>query len=173
MLAQSIDSNSHDNPNQEKPNNVDIASKDDTTGSVNLEISDDDNYNDGDGDIDDDGALTDDAMSYVSNAVSTDDAMSYVSNAVSTDDTASNVSREGYEGSNTGSIDNINLSDNASQGEARTLDNDDIDNNHGYQTMGSVSEEAIELQVMGQAHHPPHTDTDQEDSLARDDSDAL
>ena len=109
------------------------------------------------------------------------DTISHVSNALSTDDTSSYNSKKGsemYQGSNIGSIESINRSDNtdnasrgevnngaaqfdnASEEEARRLDNDDIDDNTGYQTAGSIGEEAIQLQTLADVQQPPNADTD-------------
>ena len=122
---------------------------------------------DGDGDIDGDG----DSNVYSNRSSLQRDEVSETDNDNDDDtDDYSNMCSLLLEGTST-TEDNIHDNDNdsASQGEARRLDND----NTGYQTTGSVSEEAIELQVIGQAHHPPHTNSDQEDTLSRDDSHAV
>ena len=74
------------------------------------------------------------------------------------------ISEEGmarYLGSSIESIDND------SQREARNLEDDQV-NNTGYQTTGSVSHEAIEMQVIAQVHHPPDTDSSDDDTPGRD-----
>ena len=55
-----------------------------------------------------------------------------------------------------GSIHSISESDNASDEGSEDVPSDHIDlNNTGYQTTGSVSHEAIELQAFAQVHLPP------------------
>ena len=57
-----------------------------------------------------------------------------------------------------GSIHSISESDNASDERAEDVPSDHIDlSNTGYQTTGSVSHEAIELQGFSQVHQPPNT----------------
>ena len=80
-----------------------------------------------------------------------------------------NVSWEGmerYRDGQTSSIESFNQSDSVSQKEARHLDNDDIDDNMGYQTTGSITHEATELQAMAQVHQPPDTDNIDEEEAA-------
>ena len=72
-------------------------------------------------------------------------------------DNTGEVSEEGmdrYLGGDTDSVHSMSQSDNVSQEEARNIDNT------GYQTTGSVSHEAIELQAIVQVHQPPNTDGD-------------
>ena len=60
-----------------------------------------------------------------------------------------------------GSIHSIRQSDNASDEGSEDVRSDHIDlNNTGYQTTGSVSHEAIELQAFADIHRPPNTDSD-------------
>ena len=165
---ESIDSNSHEK--LDDPKNVDIALKDDTTGSVNKQIADDDNYKDSDGDTNR-SSLQLDVVSETND--DNDDNPDVNSDTSSLQRHGTRATRDdGTHDNDNDDNHDIDI-DNASRGEARHLDNDDIDANTGYQTTGSVSEEAIELQVMGQVHQPPNTDTDKEDELSRDDSHAL
>ena len=81
------------------------------------------------------------------------------------DNDSTDVSEEGNSiqlGTDTGSIHSMSESDIASQEKARNIDNT------GYQTTGSVSQEAIELQVFAQVHPMPYTDNVQEDALGTD-----
>ena len=55
------------------------------------------------------------------------------------------------------------------EGLERYLDRD-TDSMRSAAQPDNVSEEAIELQVMGHAHHPPNLDTDKEDTLSSNDS---
>ena len=148
---ESIDSSYHDNPN-----NVDNASKDGTTGSVNLGSAD------GDIDVDSDGDFNRSSLprDEVSETNDNDDDTDVYSYTISLRPDGTSATRE----DNTHDNDNNSVS----QGDIEHLDIDATDAN-----TGSISEEAIELQVMGQAHHPPHTNTDKEDSLSIDDSHAL
>ena len=58
------------------------------------------------------------------------------------------------------SIHSISESDNASDEGSEDVHSDHIDlNNTGYQTTGSVSHEAIELQAFADIHQPPHTES--------------
>ena len=60
-----------------------------------------------------------------------------------------------------GSIHSIGESDNASDEGSEDVHSDHIDlNNSEYQTTGSVSHEAIELQAFADIHQPPHTKSD-------------
>ena len=60
-----------------------------------------------------------------------------------------------------GSIHSISESDNASDERAEDVPSDHIDlNNTIYQTMGSVSHEAIELQAFADVHQRPNTESD-------------
>ena len=60
-----------------------------------------------------------------------------------------------------GSIHSISESDNASDEGSEDVPSNHIDlSNTGYQTTGSVSHEAIELQVFTQVHLPPDTESD-------------
>ena len=60
-----------------------------------------------------------------------------------------------------GSILSISESNNASDEGSEDVPSDHIDlNNTGYQTTGSVSHEAIELQAFADIHRPPNTESD-------------
>ena len=88
--------------------------------------------------IDDEGPLTDDAISDVGNVGS--------ERSLDSEHSAAHP-------------------DTASHDWGGNLDNHQV-NNTGYQTTGSVSHEAIEMQVLAQVHNPPKTDTDDTDNDA-------
>ena len=64
-----------------------------------------------------------------------------------------------YLGKNSGSIHRTFQSDPGSQEGVGNLHNTQIDNT-GYETMGSVSHEAIALHAFADVHQPPNTDSD-------------
>ena len=160
---ESIDDNSH--KNQDNPNNVHNVLERDPTESINLETAN--NANNNDGDTDSFSNRSSVPQEEVSETNDDNDNTDVYSNTGSlrrddTGDISGNITNDN---DNSHGHDN----DNTSGTEARHLDND-TDINTGYQTRGSVDEEAIELQVMGHAHHPPNLDTDKEDTLSSNDS---
>ena len=83
------------------------------------------------------------------------------------DDDGTDFSEEGIAreiGRDRGSIYSMSESDTVSQEEVRNIDNT------GKQSTGSISDEAIELQVFAQVHPMPNTENVQEDVLGRDTS---
>ena len=83
------------------------------------------------------------------------------------DDTMGNVSIQAFErylGRDTGSTHGTIHPDITSQ--EGNLSNDEV-NNDGYQTTGSVSVEAFELQAVAQVHQLPDTDNSDDDAAGR------
>ena len=158
---ESIDSNSHEK--QGNPNNVDIVLKDDTTGSVNLEAADNDNYNDGDTNVYSKRSnLQRDEVNETNDDKADNTDVYSDRSSLRQDDTIATREDTTYSNDNDDDHDN----DNASREEARNPDNEDTNIDTGI-----ISEEDFELQVMGQGHHPPNKDnSDEKNILSNDES---